>query len=124
ELVATTVGKVLDGLDVVTGDDKGRLLPRGAEGELFVRGDMHMTGYYGDPEATAAAYTADGWLRTGDIGTVDERGYVRITDRKKDIYITGGFNVAPAEVENVLACNEAIGQVAVIGMPDARLGEV
>jgi acyl-CoA synthetase (AMP-forming)/AMP-acid ligase II len=82
-----------------------------------------MTGYYGDADATAAAFT-DGWLHTGDIGSVDVRGYVRITDRKKDMYIVGGFNVAPAEVENVLCGSPLIGQVAVVGMPDERLGEV
>ncbi|MBO0729386.1 MAG: AMP-binding protein [Acidimicrobiaceae bacterium] len=123
ELVATTVGKVLDSLEVRTIDSEGRPLPPGAEGELMVRGHVQMTGYYRDPEATAAAFT-DGWLHTGDIGTVDEQGYVRITDRKKDIYITGGFNVAPAEVENVLAACEKISQVAVVGVPDERMGEV
>ncbi len=123
EIVATTVGKVLDGMEVRTVDGDGRWLPPGAEGELMVRGYAHMSGYYRDQEATAASFT-DGWLHTGDIGTVDERGYVRITDRKKDIYITGGFNVAPAEVENVLAGYEQISQVAVVGVPDERMGEV
>jgi acyl-CoA synthetase (AMP-forming)/AMP-acid ligase II len=123
ELVATTVGKVLDGLEVRAVGTDGRPVPAGAEGELMVRGFTHMTGYYGDADATAAAFT-DGWLRTGDIGSVDVKGYVRITDRKKDMYIVGGFNVAPAEVENVLCGSPLIGQVAVVGMPDERLGEV
>ena len=88
-----------------------------------MRGYNLMTGYYGDPDATAAAFT-DGWLHTGDIGSVDDNGYVRITDRKKDMFIVGGFNVAPAEVENVLCASPLVGQVAVIGVPDERLGEV
>jgi acyl-CoA synthetase (AMP-forming)/AMP-acid ligase II len=123
EVVATTVGKVIDGLEVRAIDADGRPVPTGAEGELMVRGFTHMTGYYGDADATAAAFT-DGWLHTGDIGSVDEQNYVRITDRKKDMYIVGGFNVAPAEVENVLCASPLIGQVAVVGMPDERLGEV
>jgi HIP---CoA ligase len=123
ELVATTVGMVLDDVDVRTVDLDGQPLPAGSEGELMVRGYTLMTGYYGDAEATAAAFT-DGWLHTGDIGTVDENGYVRITDRKKDMYIVGGFNVAPAEVENVLCTSPLVGQVAVVGVPDERLGEV
>jgi acyl-CoA synthetase (AMP-forming)/AMP-acid ligase II len=123
EVVATTVGKVIDGLEVRAIDSDGRPVPAGAPGELMVRGFTHMTGYYGDADATAGAYT-DGWLHTGDVGSVDEQGYVRITDRKKDMYIVGGFNVAPAEVENVLSTCPLIGQVAVVGMPDERLGEV
>ena len=124
ELVATTVGKVLDGLEVVTVDDDGRALPVGCEGELLVRGYTLMSGYYGDPAATDAAYSEGGWLKTGDVAVVDDKRYVRITDRKKDIYITGGFNVAPAEVENVLVGYDRISQVAVVGVPDDRMGEV
>jgi acyl-CoA synthetase (AMP-forming)/AMP-acid ligase II len=123
ELVATTVGKVLDGMEVITVDNYDQPLSRGAEGELWVRGYAQMSGYFGDPASTAAAFS-DGWLRTGDVGTVDENGYIRITDRKKDIYVTGGFNVAPAEVENVLMTCEQISQAAVVGVPDDRMGEV
>ena len=83
-----------------------------------------MRGYYGDPDATALAIDADGWLHTGDIGMRDDDGALRISDRKKDIYISGGFNVSPAEVENLLLGFDAISQVAVVGIPDARLGEV
>ena len=122
-LVATTVGKVLDGMEVITVDNDDQPLSPGAEGELWVRGYAQMSGYFGDPASTAAAFS-DGWLRTGDIGTVDENGYIRITDRKKDIYVTGGFNVAPAEVENVLMTCEQISQAAVVGVPDDRMGEV
>ncbi len=123
ELVATTVGKVLDGMEVITVDNDDQPLSPGVEGELWVRGYAQMSGYFGDPASTAAAFS-DGWLRTGDIGTVDENGYIRITDRKKDIYVTGGFNVAPAEVENVLMTCEQISQAAVVGVPDDRMGEV
>jgi len=123
ETISTTVGQVIDGVEVKVVDDDGRELPPRSEGELLVRGFAHMSGYFGDPAATAASFT-DGWLRTGDIGSLDESNYVRITDRKKDIYITGGFNVAPAEVENVLAACDRVGQVAVVGVPDDRLGEV
>jgi acyl-CoA synthetase (AMP-forming)/AMP-acid ligase II len=123
ETIATTVGRAIPDLEIKVVDDKGSELAVGGEGELLLRGYTRMSGYYDDPEATAAAF-ADGWLRTGDVGTIDEDGYVRLTDRKKHIYITGGFNVAPAEVENVLAGCEQIGQVAVVGVPDTYMGEV
>jgi HIP---CoA ligase len=93
-------------------------------GEVLLRGPNVMLGYLDDPEATAAAIDADGWLHTGDIGEVDERGNLRITDRLKDMYICGGFNVYPAEVEQVLARMDGVADAAVIGVPDARLGEV
>jgi acyl-CoA synthetase (AMP-forming)/AMP-acid ligase II len=83
-----------------------------------------MLGYLDDPEATAAAIDSDGWLHTGDVGTVDDRGNLRITDRLKDMYICGGFNVYPAEIEQVLARLDGVAESAVIGVPDDRLGEV
>ena len=83
-----------------------------------------MQGYLEDPEATAEAIDADGWLHTGDIGVMDERGYLKITDRKKDMFIVGGFNAYPAEIEQVLTQHPAVSQAAVVGMPDERLGEV
>ncbi len=83
-----------------------------------------MLGYLDDPDATAATIDADGWLHTGDIGTIDARGNLRITDRLKDMYICGGFNVYPAEIEQVLARLPGVAEVAVIGVPDHRLGEV
>jgi acyl-CoA synthetase (AMP-forming)/AMP-acid ligase II len=83
-----------------------------------------MLGYLDDPEATAAAIDADGWLHTGDVGRVDERGYLTITDRLKDMYICGGFNVYPAEVEQALARLPGVAESAVVGVPDERLGEV
>ncbi len=93
-------------------------------GEVLLRGPNVMLGYLDDPQATAAAIDAEGWLHTGDIGTVDEAGNLRITDRLKDMYICGGFNVYPAEVEQTLARLEGVADVAVIGVSDDRLGEV
>jgi HIP---CoA ligase len=93
-------------------------------GEILVRGRNVMLGYLDDPDATAAAIDTDGWLHTGDIGQLDERGYLTITDRIKDMYICGGFNVYPAEVEQVLARLTGVAEAAVVGVPDARLGEV
>ncbi|WP_446224112.1 FadD3 family acyl-CoA ligase [Nocardia sp. IBHARD005] len=93
-------------------------------GEVLLRGPNVMLGYLDDPEATAESIDADGWLHTGDIGIVDERGYLKITDRLKDMYITGGFNVYPAEIEQTLARLDGVAESAVIGVPDERMGEV
>ena len=93
-------------------------------GEVVTRGYHVMRRYLDDPEATAVAIDRDGWLRTGDIGVLDQRGYLKITDRKKDLFIVGGFNAYPAEIENTLLRHPAIAQVAVVGAPDERLGEV
>jgi acyl-CoA synthetase (AMP-forming)/AMP-acid ligase II len=117
-------GRVADGIEAKIVDDDGHELPHGSPGEILVRGYNIMQGYFGDPEATAATIDAGGWLHTGDIGTLDERNYVRITDRKKDMFIVGGFNAYPAEIENLLLGMDAIGQVAVVGAPDDRRGEV
>jgi len=124
ETIATTAGRAMDGLEVIVADAKGREVERGATGELLVRGYSVMQGYLDDPEATAVAIDARGFLHTGDLATMDERGNVRIVGRLKDMLIVGGFNVYPAEVENALLAHEAIGQVAVVGVPDARMGEV
>ncbi|MEZ0349961.1 3-((3aS,4S,7aS)-7a-methyl-1,5-dioxo-octahydro-1H-inden-4-yl)propanoate--CoA ligase FadD3 [Mycobacterium sp. pR1184] len=96
----------------------------GEAGEVLLRGPNVMLGYLDDPEATAAAIDADGWLHTGDIGVLDTNGNLRITDRLKDMYICGGFNVYPAEIEQVLARMDGVADAAVIGVPDERLGEV
>jgi acyl-CoA synthetase (AMP-forming)/AMP-acid ligase II len=96
----------------------------GDRDELLLRGPNVMLGYLDDPEATAAVLDADGWLHTGDVGVLDDAGYLRITDRLKDMYISGGFNVYPAEVEQALARLDGVADVAVIGVPDGRLGEV
>ncbi|OBK30331.1 fatty acid--CoA ligase [Mycobacterium asiaticum] len=93
-------------------------------GEVLLRGPNVMLGYLDDPKATAAAINSEGWLHTGDIGVVDDAGNLRITDRLKDMYICGGFNVYPAEIEQVLARLDGIADAAVIGVPDERLGEV
>ncbi len=102
----------------------GRPVATGEQGEIMVAGFHVMSGYYGEPEHTAAAIEPDGWLHTGDIGMLSERGDIRITDRLKDIYISGGFNVSPAEVESTLLGYEGVSQVAVVGTPDERMGEV
>jgi fatty-acyl-CoA synthase len=101
-------------------------VPDGAagEGEVLLRGPNITPGYYGDPEATAAAFAGDGWLKTGDVGRRDEDGFLRIVDRIKDMYISGGENVYPAEVERVLVEHPAVLEAAVIGVPDAKWGEV
>jgi acyl-CoA synthetase (AMP-forming)/AMP-acid ligase II len=124
ETIAQTCGAAMPGNEVIIADADGRELPRGETGEIRVRGQGVMLGYLDDPEATAAAIDTDGWLHTGDIGTMDANGYVRITDRLKDMYISGGFNVYPAEVEKLLAEHPAIAMAAVVGVPDERMGEV
>ena len=123
ELVASTSGKALAGIELRVVDDDGRDVPVNAPGELLVRGYCVTSGYLDDPDQTAKAIDPDGWLHTGDICVMNELGYIDITDRKKDMYINGGFNVYPAEVENVMSEHPLIGQVAVVGVPDERLGE-
>ncbi|MBJ7308559.1 MAG: AMP-binding protein, partial [Acidimicrobiia bacterium] len=91
---------------------------------IVCRGYNVMLGYLDNPEATAETIDPEGWLHTGDVGIMDERGYVRITDRTKDMFIVGGFNAYPAEIENLLMGFEGIAQVAVVGVPDERMGEV
>jgi acyl-CoA synthetase (AMP-forming)/AMP-acid ligase II len=124
ETIATTAGRAMKDLEIIIADAKGREVERGATGELLVRGYSVMKGYLDDPEATAAAIDDRGFLHTGDLATMDERGYVRIVGRSKDMLIVGGFNVYPAEVENALLAHDAIGQVAVVGVRDERMGEV
>lgn len=124
DLIAQTCGAAIPGNEVIVADDNGVELPRGETGEILVRGQGVMLGYLDDPAASAEAIDAQGWLHTGDVGTMDQAGYLRITDRKKDLYISGGFNVYPAEVEKLLAAHSAIAMVAVVGVPDERLGEV
>jgi HIP---CoA ligase len=115
ETVATTCGRAIPGMEI-------RIDPE--SGELLVRGDFVMLGYLDDPDATREAIDEDGWLHTGDIGTLDPEGNLTITDRLKDMYISGGFNVYPAEVEQVLMRMDGVTDVAVVGVPDERMGEV
>ena len=124
EILATTSGTPIEGIEVRIADDAGDALPAGEAGEILVRGMNVMQGYLDDPAATAEAITPDGWLRTGDIGLLDAEGYLRITDRKKDVFIVGGFNCYPAEIEKIMLRHPAILQVAVTGEPDERMGEV
>ena len=122
--VATTVGRPRPGFEVCILGEGDREMPTGEPGEIVLRGPTVMQGYLDDPAATAEALSPDGWLRTGDLGVVDERGNLRIVGRSKDMFIVGGFNAYPAEIENLLLAHPGIGQAAVIGIPDARLGEV
>ena len=124
ETIASTCGRAMRGVEIRIADAQGEALPAGAAGEVWVRGFNVMQGYLDDPAATAAAISPSGWLRTGDVGVLDERGYLTITDRLKDMYICGGFNCYPAEIENLLLDHPDIEEVAVIGSPDERLGEV
>lgn len=125
ETVATTCGTAIDDMETAIADpETGNHLPSGQEGELLLRGPQVMRGYLDDSAATAEAIDREGWLHTGDVGVLDDRGYLRITDRLKDMYICGGFNVYPAEVEQTLTRLDGVVDIAVIGMPDERLGEV
>ena len=124
DTVAHSSGRATAGFEVRVAGRDGRALGPGEPGEILLRGPNVMLGYLDDPAATRAAVGADGWLRTGDIGRLDPRGYLTITDRLKDMYICGGFNVYPAEVEQALARLHGVAESAVIGIPDARLGEV
>ena len=124
ETIATTSGRAIPGVDIrVIGDD-GIEVPRGTPGEFVVSGYTVTGGYLDDEVETSSAIDSYGRLRTGDVGVMDSRGYLRITDRKKDMFIVGGFNAYPAEIESVLSRHDAIARVAVIGTPDNRLGEV
>lgn len=124
ETIALTSGKAIAGTEMRCVDEQNRPLGPGESGEIVVRGYNVMQHYLDNEAATRETIDADGWLHTGDIGTLDERGYIRITDRLKDLYITGGFNCYPAEIERMIAAHPAVAQVAIVGMPDERMGEV
>lgn len=124
ELIASTSGRAIADGELVVVDDQGNEVPRGTEGELWVRGFQVMAGYLDAPEQTAESLDSDGWLHTGDVAVMNADGYIDITDRKKDMFIMGGFNAYPAEIERVLLEHRLIGIVAVIGVPDDRMGEV
>ncbi|MCB0970477.1 MAG: FadD3 family acyl-CoA ligase [Acidimicrobiales bacterium] len=122
--IATTSGRAMPGIEVQVVDEAGAAMPAGEAGEVVVRGYNVMKGYFENASATAEAIDAEGWLHTGDVGVMDERGYLRITDRIKDLFIVGGFNAYPAEIEALLLDHPHIAQVAVVGVPDERMGEV
>ncbi len=124
ETIATTSGRAIPDVEVQIVDADGNTLPPETPGEIVVRGYNVMKGYFDAEEETAAAVDKNGWLHTGDIGTLDARGNLKITDRLKDMFIVGGFNAYPAEIENTLRTMDGVGDVAVIGVPDERLGEV
>jgi HIP---CoA ligase len=124
EAIATTVGTARPGFEMRIVAEGDRDAPAGEAGEVLLRGGSVMAGYLDDPEATAKVLSPEGWLRTGDLGVIDEDGRLRIVGRVKDMFIVGGFNAYPAEIENALLRHPAISRAAVIGVPDHRLGEV
>ncbi len=124
ETIATTSGRAIPDVEVRIVDADGNALGANTPGEIVLRGYNVMKGYFDAEEETARAIDEDGWLHTGDIGSLDERGNIKITDRLKDMFIVGGFNAYPAEIENTLLTMKGVGEVAVIGIPDERLGEV
>ncbi|MFI1797811.1 FadD3 family acyl-CoA ligase [Streptomyces sp. NPDC020379] len=126
EVVARTSGRAVPDTEVKVVGADGGTLPAGERGEILVRGYQVMPGYFEDPEATERAVDAEGWLHTGDVGVLDGKGNLRITDRLTDMYVVGGFNVYPAEVERVLTRHPGVVEAAVVGVPDpeGRLGEV
>jgi long-chain acyl-CoA synthetase len=118
-----TIGLPLPGIDIAIKDDDGNSLPQGESGEICIRGPNVMAGYYNQPEENAKAFTADGFMRTGDIGVMDERGYTRIVDRKKDMILVSGFNVFPNELENVISLCPGVVECAAVGIADEKQGE-
>jgi acyl-CoA synthetase (AMP-forming)/AMP-acid ligase II len=124
EVITRTNGSALPGVELRIAGLAGGDVATGESGEVLVRGANVTPGYWRDPDATAQAIDPDGWLHTGDVGSLDDAGNLKITDRLKDLFIVGGFNVSPAEVEQAMARHPDISEVAVIGMPDPRLGEV
>jgi long-chain acyl-CoA synthetase len=125
-LVPGSIGVSLPGIEVRVADleDVSRTAPPGQPGELMVRGPIVMLGYHNNPEATEEVIEPDGWLHTGDIATMNESGHFFVVDRRKDMIITGGYNVYPAEIERVLAAHPAVAMVAVGPVPDNVRGEL
>ncbi len=118
-----TVGRPRPGVEVAVRDEDGRPEPDGEVGELWLRSPTQMSGYWRDPDATAATLV-DGWIRTGDLARIDERGLVRLAGRSTEMFIRGGYNVYPAEVESTLAAHPAVAEVAVVPRPDPVMGEI
>ncbi|MDG6079818.1 fatty acid--CoA ligase [Erythrobacter litoralis] len=124
EIIVRSCGKPIEGIELKLVDEDGKVVAGSEPGRVFVRGYNVMQGYLDNPEATAEAIDPEGWLDTGDIGVMDDDGYLTITDRSKDMFISGGFNCYPAEIEAMLMAHPDIAQVAVKGIPDERLGEI
>ena len=118
-----TIGLPLPSIDIAIKDEAGHSLPQGQSGEICIKGPNVMTGYYNQPEENAMAFTADGFMRTGDVGIMDERGYTKIVDRLKDMIIVSGFNVYPNELENVVSLCPGVLECAIIGVQDEKTGE-
>jgi long-chain acyl-CoA synthetase len=118
-----TVGLPVPSTEVTIRDDAGNVVPVGGEGEVWVRGPQVMVGYWQRPDESKNVLTADGWLRTGDIGAFDAQGFLKLLDRKKDMVNVSGFKVFPNEVEDVAMLHHGVSEAAVIGVPDARTGE-
>ena len=124
ETLSRTIGKPHPGFDIRVADAAGAIVEPGGQGEIQARGDWLLAGYFRDPEATADAYTADGWFRTGDIVKVWPDGNLEIVGRTKEMYISGGFNIYPREVEIAIEAHPDVGLVAVLGVPDDTFGEI
>ena len=122
-MIAATTGREVPGVSIKIVDDAGAEVPTGERDEILVAGYGVMRGYWQDQDKKAAAVDAGGWLHTGDIGTLDDHGDLAIVDRKKEMFIVGGFNAYPAEIEALLLHHQGLAQAAVIGVPDAALGE-
>lgn len=118
-----TIGLPLPGIEIAIKDDAGESLQSGQAGEICIKGSNVMRGYYNQPEETRRAFTDDGFMRTGDIGVMDERGYTKIVDRKKDMILVSGFNVFPNELENVISLCPGVVECAAVGVPDEKQGE-
>jgi long-chain acyl-CoA synthetase len=118
-----TIGLPLPGIEIAIKDEEGHSLPLGENGEICIKGPNVMTGYYNQPEETAAAFTPDGFMRTGDVGVMDAQGFTRIVDRKKDMILVSGFNVFPSELENVISMCSGVLECAAIGIADDKQGE-
>jgi len=124
KIIATTSGRAGPDMELAIVDDDLNEVPRGTAGELLVRGFQVTPGYLDAPQKTAETITSEGWLKTGDIAVMDKQGYIDITDRKKDMFIMGGFNAYPAEIERIMLEHPEVGLVAVIGIPNDQMGEV
>jgi len=123
EVYTGTIGLPLPSTEISIRDDDGQEMALGLAGEICIRGPQVMAGYWHRPEETAKVMTADGFFKTGDVGVMDEQGYVKIVDRKKDMVLVSGFNVYPNEVEDVAVSHPGVLEAAVIGVPDAHSGE-